>query len=170
MTIRAQALAVAAFCAVTMPAQAQTLSDRDRGYGYLALCVFAETVTGYVLPPVDPRLLRDRRVRRTPGNPNGGAGFGGRYTFTGDGVTGTILRESQGDPAFTNLRIETLRVNARRIPPRLRSRDYLLDMLGVARTPKEKSNFEEGCEQWRVSLHFTGDALEWAEFAQRPIP
>ena len=171
MTIRAQALAVAAFCAVIIPAQAETASDLDRGYDYLALCVFAETVTGYVLPALDSRLLRDRRVRKVPGHPSGQTYAIEPFTFTGDGVVGTILRESQFDPTLTNLRIESLRVEARRIPAQLRSRDYLLGKLGVARSPpKPSSNFKAYCEQWTVSLQFTGNALEWAEFGQYPPP
>lgn len=163
MRHKAAALLVAPLLTLAAPARAQPAA-RGYDYNYMAVCMFAELMSGYALPPIDARLLRDRRLHRLPDRPlssSRGTGFEQNYTFKGDGVAGTLLRDGKSGDAF----FQTFRVDARRIPGRLQSRQMLLDLLEAPRGPGSAPDFSQGCEQWSVSIHFRGDVLQWVEIS-----
>jgi hypothetical protein len=150
--MRAKILIGVAILAGAGATQAQT--PPDRGYDYLAICTLAELVGGYTLPPTDARLFHDRRVRRLPDTPNS-TWFQENIAFSGDGVKGTVFRDRRTGEAF----FHDFQVEARRVPTKLRSRSYLLSVLGVHDLKNTMPDMEFGCERWSVSLHFAGDAL-----------
>jgi hypothetical protein len=180
VNVRARALVVVAFCAVTAvaPARAQGVAGdgfeyHSNDFNYASVCVFAELVSGYVLPPVNARLLRDPRLHRKPTVP-GMAGLGSAYIFTGDGVTGVLWWDKRGighdaicvlpwDKCVASYFAE-FQVAPQRIPAMWRSRGALMSLIGARWQPGTSSGFVVGCENWSVSFSFVGEALKSIRF------
>lgn len=178
MNISAPALAVAAFCAAAhiVPARAQGVSVGDfyaadqKEYDYNSVCVFAELVSGYVLPQVDTHLLRDPRLHRKPTVP-GLEALGRTYAFTGDGVAGTLWWDKRGTshgpdqspPSY----FTEFQVAPHRLPPALRSRGALMNLINARWQPGTSSGFVVGCEIWSAKFSFAGEALNSINFQNR---